>query len=656
LRGGVNLKSVGAPIKDVDLLKLSGTLLPSPSQPNVSYRLEELIGQGAHGVVFLALQRLPHGVSPVVVKLLRPRAVRELAELAGTAINKEVAALRRLSERVPPTPFVVQFLDSGSFRLESSALDLPWVALEYIHGGLDGTTLRSRVERSLSRTGAAFDVRRARSAIKSISAGVTAIHEVGVVHRDVTPGNVLCCGFGETEIFKISDFGLARVSSASTFGSVLLGTPGYCAPEQSFPDAVGVGSYTDVFGLACTIYFLLTGEVYFSAPSIPEMLVAVQSPERRSILDARGACRELRERRALGLELDRELSRATRADPRERQQSAEELASGLLLLLSQGAGSSLSSNASLRHEERAAALSRNKPAQDLRWTVRREPGGVSPLCHVGWESNGHFLAVGRDGLVYWDGSSFRDVPFDLPWVPRVVRRSGAGRWLLAGDHGVLVDFAAGQIEQRISAGNGVHFVAAAGRFDDMVVAAARRGPHSFELWAWLSGRFMEPLELPDVVAVSGSAQLTDTSWLFVGQAADGSGVLLEFHPLGHRYRIVGRAPSGAELVCASAFEIGLSVAAGKGGYVATLSQGLHTELPLPNAHDVSALAIDLLGRPWVATSGALWTRDETWQAAWSEPSWTSPIVSILADVGRVVAVTLDGGIVQAERVQGLTAR
>jgi eukaryotic-like serine/threonine-protein kinase len=314
---------VGAQIKDVDLLKLSGTVLTSPDQPSVSYRLEEVIGEGAHGVVFLALQRLPQGLAPVVIKLLRPRAVRELAGLAGTAINKEVAALRRLSERAPPTPFVVQFLDAGTFRLQDSALDLPWLAVEYIHGGVDGTSLRSRVQRSLERTGAAFDLLRARNAIKCVSSGVIAIHEVGVLHRDLTPNNVLCCGFGETEVFKVADFGLARVSSASTFGNVLLGTPGYCAPERSFPDGIEVGRYSDVFGLACTIYFLLTGEPYFTAPSIPEMLVAVQSPERRSILDARSTSSEIRERRALCLELDRELARATRADPRERQQTAE---------------------------------------------------------------------------------------------------------------------------------------------------------------------------------------------------------------------------------------------------------------------------------------------------------------------------------------------
>jgi eukaryotic-like serine/threonine-protein kinase len=644
---------VGAQIKDIDLLKLSGTVLESPSQPGVSYRLEELIGEGAHGVVFLALQRLPRALAPVVVKLLRPRAVRELAGLAGTAISKEVAALKRLSERVPPTPFVVQFLDAGTFRLDDSALDLPWVAVEYIHGGLDGTTLRSRVEGSLARNGCAFDLSRARSAIKCISSGMTAIHEVGVLHRDVTPGNVLCCGFGETEVFKVADFGLARVSSASTFGNVLLGTPGYCAPEQSFPDKVEVGPYTDVFGMACTFFFLLTGEPYFKAPSIPEMLVAVQSPERRSILDARGTCAEVRERRALCLELDRELTRATRGDPRERPQTTAEFAAALLPLLVPSTRPALAVTPGLRREERSAALDRHSSTKDLRWTVRRQAGGVSPIGSVGWDSNGHFLAATRDGLVYWDGASFRDVPFDWPWVPSVVRRSGAGRWLLAGEHGVLVDFTAGKVEQRISAGNGVHFVAAAGRFDDIVIAAARRDALTLELWAWIHGRFLEPLELPDVVKVSGCVALGETSWMFTGQAADGSGVLVEFHPLGHRARVVARVPARSVNACASELDSGLTLVGGPAGFLATFSDVQLRETPLPSELDVSAVAIDLLGREWAATPGMLWTRDGSWRPAWTDPSWSSPFVSIMADVGRIVAVTADGAIVQAERALGL---
>jgi eukaryotic-like serine/threonine-protein kinase len=640
---------VGAPIKDVDLPKLSGTLLTPTGQSAVTYRLEEMIGQGAHGVVFLALQRLPQAFAPAVVKLLRPRAVRELAGLAGTAIGKEVAALKRLSERVPPTPFVVQFLDAGTLRLDDNVLELPWVAVEYIHGGLEGTTLRARVDATVARSGFAFDLARAHSAVRCITSGVTAIHEVGVLHRDVTPGNVLCCGFGETEVFKIADFGLARVSSASTFGAVLLGTPSYCAPEQSFPDKVEVGPYSDVFGLACTIFFLLTGEPYFTAQSIPETLVAVQSPERRSLADARRACGELRERRALCLEIDRVLARATRADPRERQQSAAELAAQLLPLLSPVAGPSMSALSTAHREERVPTpVSAPPEVSELRWTVGQAPGALAPLHSVGWDSNGNFLAATSDGLVFWDGVSFRGVPFDWPWAPRVVQRTGPGRWLLAGDRGVLADFSEGKVERWVSAGGNVQIMAAAGSFDDIIVAAARRPQHGLELWAWINGRFMEPLALPGFVSVSACVPIDDAAWLFVGESSDQAGTLAEFRPLGHRSHQLESLPGRAPLAVASQLARTSVLIGGSGGYAAALREGSLVDLPLPTTANVSAVAIDLLDRSWAATPGTLWAHDTTWKPAWSDPTWTAPFVSILADVGRLIAVTSEGAIVQGE--------
>jgi eukaryotic-like serine/threonine-protein kinase len=318
-----NVPIVGAPIKDADLLELTSVVLESKRLPGVSYRLERVIGEGAQGVVFLATQRTTLGELPVVIKVLRPRAVRDIAGLAAVAISKEVAALERLSAQAAPSPHVVRFLDTGTLRIRDNALELPWLAVEYIEGGPEGTTLRERVADSLKRTGCAFDMARAHRAITSMISGVSAMHSVGVVHRDVNPGNVLCSGTGETESFKIADFGLARVSSVTTFGSVLLGTPGYCAPEQSFPDKIGVGPHTDVFSLACCAYFVLSGEPYFEAPTIPEMLVAVYAAERRKLRDAKGLCAELKGNEKLCGEIDGVLERGTAADPRGRVGSAD---------------------------------------------------------------------------------------------------------------------------------------------------------------------------------------------------------------------------------------------------------------------------------------------------------------------------------------------
>jgi eukaryotic-like serine/threonine-protein kinase len=323
-------------VGDADVLKLAGAVFESPSRSGVRYRLEQVIGQGAHGIVYAAECLRPDGSEPVVVKILRPRAVRELAGLAETAIRKEVAALMRLSAREPATPFVVKFLDTGMCRVADARLELPWIAVECVRGGLDGVTLTARVDAAVARTGHAFELARAAKAVRCMTRGLAAIHEVGVIHRDVTPNNVLCSGEGESELFKISDFGLARVTEMSTFGDILLGTPGYSAPEQSFPEKAPVGPYTDVFGIACSVYWLLTGDHFFEVQTVPETFVLVQSAKRRPILDGYSVAPELRARPELAAALDGVLARATRANPLERPSSPLELADLLLPLLAPG--------------------------------------------------------------------------------------------------------------------------------------------------------------------------------------------------------------------------------------------------------------------------------------------------------------------------------
>jgi len=205
--------------------------------------LLEQLGEGAMGVAYLAQRESEAGASPVVVKAVRPRlSVRQVAP--DLIARKEAVALGRLNERVPPTPFVVRFVDTGSAPIFEETPS-PWLAIEYVHGGVEGTTLEQRVRYSIDKTGYAFDPTRASHAVRCLAQGLQAIHSVEVIHRDLTPGNVLCCGFGETEIFKISDFGVARSEGLDrTFGSVGVGTLGYAAPEQMLPGSVPLGPYT----------------------------------------------------------------------------------------------------------------------------------------------------------------------------------------------------------------------------------------------------------------------------------------------------------------------------------------------------------------------------------------------------------------------------
>src|SRR3954452_20048855 len=107
--------------------------------------------------MYIAFYGLPvnaEGELPVVIEVLRPSFVVQAGPTAALIIKKESIALGRLNERVPPTPFVVRFIDTGTFGVTVGArrVDLPWVVVEYVHGGAEGTTLSERVEHSLRAT------------------------------------------------------------------------------------------------------------------------------------------------------------------------------------------------------------------------------------------------------------------------------------------------------------------------------------------------------------------------------------------------------------------------------------------------------------------------------------------------------------------------
>jgi eukaryotic-like serine/threonine-protein kinase len=173
-------------VRDVFL----GQVLESAFQQGISYRLEHKLGEGATAVAYLAKRQGPNGEWPAVIKIIQPHIVKDSGERALTIIKKEAVALGRLNERVPPTPFVVRLLDTGTmpFKALGKSLELPWIALEYVHGGVEGTTLHDRVGYSLRETGFAFDPQRTARVVLALAKGMDEIHAVGVVHRDAHPG------------------------------------------------------------------------------------------------------------------------------------------------------------------------------------------------------------------------------------------------------------------------------------------------------------------------------------------------------------------------------------------------------------------------------------------------------------------------------------
>ena len=627
---------------------LAGRYIDSDVQPGVRYVLEHQVGQGGMGAAYLARREAPDGAAPVVIKVVR-RAFGSTEISPELVAQKEAVALGRLNERVPPCPFVVRFVDTGSTPHFGDP-PVPWIAIEYVHGGIEGTTLEDRVTYSIHKTKYAFDAVRAAHALRCLSAGITAIHGVGVIHRDLTPGNVLCCGFGETEIFKISDFGLARpVGLGRTFAGVGFGTVGYAAPEQAL-DA-GVDLHTDVFALGCIAYYVLTGLHYFDAQTPYEAYEQMRSKARRSVLDCPVLSPEIREREDACRAIDAALAWATALDVEHRPQTAEAFTAALLPWLGERSAPPTSNRRLLRTMQ---SLSPPSDMAGWRWIVKHKPREDLVIQSAAWDTDGRCFALTPRGPLFWNGDSWLGAKSILARLPRgmtFARRHEAGGWLVGGSNGTLAVFGTDGVRELSSApDHTVEFLDASGIFDDLVVAVGRRPGLPPSLWAMSGKRWMKPLPLDGVQYVASVLRLDDARWLISGRLVQGGAFAAIYSPMDWELRPLPAPATRAFVSGASSAERSLALIVGSDG-TALRTEGDHTTVSIVHgAPDLSACALDVLDREWVASLGTLWTRDprlaEAFRPAWSDPGWSAPFVSMIADSGLVMAMTASAGIIE----------
>lgn len=203
-----------------------------------------MLAEGGMGRVFEGRQLSP--ARPVAVKVLRDG-------LASRAIMKRFEQEAHLLARLRH-PHIAQVHTLGTCRQGSIAV--PFFVMELVESALP-IDLFAR-EHGLS-------VRQRVALLRSVAAAVAYGHRMGVVHRDLKPGNILVGGDGEP---KVIDFGVARSTDADlalvtlqTDAGQLVGTLRYMSPEQFDADASRINAPTDVYALGLVLHELLTGEL-----------------------------------------------------------------------------------------------------------------------------------------------------------------------------------------------------------------------------------------------------------------------------------------------------------------------------------------------------------------------------------------------------------
>lgn len=200
------------------------------------YRLDERIGRGAVGEVWRARDTTLN--RDVAVKIVNLSAHPDPS--AAARFRREARATAGLSH-----PNVVRVFDAG-FDDPGEA----FMVMELLGGP------------SLGELAGRISVLEAVELTAQVAAGLGAAHDVGVIHRDVKPTNVMLDGVGDRRAAKVVDFGIARLAQSGdatlTAPATALGTAAYMSPEQASGTAVTPA--TDVYSLGCLLFALLTGK------------------------------------------------------------------------------------------------------------------------------------------------------------------------------------------------------------------------------------------------------------------------------------------------------------------------------------------------------------------------------------------------------------
>lgn len=226
------------------------------------YKLVQKIGEGGMATVYLAVQESLD--REVALKIMSP------ALAANETFREQFMKEGRIAAKLTH-PHLMTVHDIGS---ESGVY---YLASEYLPAG----TLRDRMQR--------LNVAEVLEIIRDVASGLSYAHEMGFVHRDVKPGNIMFRSNGSA---VLADFGIAKAIksvSAATMAGNAIGTPDYMSPEQA--QATPVDGRSDLYSLGAVLFECVAGHKPYEAgdayavalmhvtepvPKLPEKLAWLQ--------------------------------------------------------------------------------------------------------------------------------------------------------------------------------------------------------------------------------------------------------------------------------------------------------------------------------------------------------------------------------------------
>ncbi|MER5301040.1 protein kinase [Streptomyces lasiicapitis] len=261
------------------------------------YQLRDLLGEGGMASVHLAYDTVLD--RHVAIKTLHTELGRE--QSFRERFRREAQAVAKLTHTN-----IVSVFDTGEDDLGGATM--PYIVMEYVEGKPLGSVLDAAVRQQ-----GAMPTDQALKITADVLAALEISHEMGLVHRDIKPGNVMMT---KRNVVKVMDFGIARamqsgVTSMTQTGMVV-GTPQYLSPEQAL--GRGVDARSDLYSVGIMLFQLVTGRLPFEADSPLAIAYAhvQEEPVAPSSIN-----------RSLPPAIDALVARALKKNPNERFPTAE---------------------------------------------------------------------------------------------------------------------------------------------------------------------------------------------------------------------------------------------------------------------------------------------------------------------------------------------